>query len=589
MPADVESRRVAALREYGLLDRTAPPEIEALVRVAAQIAGVPTAAVNLIDETWQCAVAPVGFAGGRSPRSVSLCARHFLSGRVVCVPDARSVPDYADSPWVTGALGNVRFYASIPLTGEDGDVLGTLCLFDVVERHLDDAQLSAVRDLGTVLVGLLERQRQARRNAALAVEAESQRARYSLAVRELEARTELIRAVLDRVEVAIVAAGPDGRLSLFNRAAFEWHGLPADASLDPDEQAGHYDLFEADGVTPLHPDQVPLRRALVDGEVHDVEIVLAPAGLPARHVVCSGRSMARANGTPLGAVVAMADVTADRRQRAALEDAHEQLSRRRSELERSNAELADFAAVASHDMRSPLSVIDGYLALLLDVYGGQMEARAKDWVGIARTAVARMLSLTEALLTYAQVGGSVPVRAPVDVEETLGQVLLDLEAQVASAGATVQAAGPLPEIDVDPVLFRQLLQNLVANAVTHRDHDRPCRVTVSVTASPVPGGRGWTVSVADNGRGVPAEHRDLVFGMFTKAHAGDRSGTGIGLATCARIVEHHGGSIWIEETPGGGATVCFTVREEQVPAPSPALVPARARLREDECHRPVRL
>ncbi len=569
-----EDRRVAALREYGLLDRVAPPEIEALVRVAAQLAGVPTAAVNLIDDSWQCAVAPVGFAGGRTPRSASMCARHFLDGEPVRLPDARQDPDYADNPWVSGVLGNVRFYASVPLTGESGDVLGTLCLFDVVERELDDTRFAAVCDLGTVLVGLLERHRHARRNASLAVEAENQRARYSSAARELEVRTELIRAVLDRVEVAIVAAGPDGRLSLFNRAAFEWHGLPADASLDPDEQAGHYDLFEADGRTPLHPDRVPLQRALVEGEVHDVEIVIAPAGRAARRVVCSGRSMARANGTPLGAVIAMADVTADRRQRAALEDAHEQLSRHRSELERSNAELADFAAVASHDLRSPLAVIDGYLALLLDVYGGQMEDRAKDWVGIARTAVSRMLSLTEALLTYAQVGGAIPVRAPVDVTETLGQVLLDLEAEVAQAGAVVRTVGPLPEIDVDPVLFRQLLQNLVANAVTHRDHDRPCRVTVSVDASSPGRGPGWTVSVADNGRGVPAEHRARVFTMFTSAHDGDRGGTGIGLATCARIVEHHGGSIWIDETPGGGATVCFTLRAERVPAPRRSRVPA---------------
>jgi signal transduction histidine kinase len=176
-----------------------------------------------------------------------------------------------------------------------------------------------------------------------------------------------------------------------------------------------------------------------------------------------------------------------------------------------------------------------------------------------------MLSLTEALLTYAQVGGAIPVRAPVDVQETLGQVLLDLEAEVASAGATVRAVGALPEIDVDPVLFRQLLQNLVANAVTHRDHDRPCEVTVSVVCSSDPD--GWTVSVADNGRGVPVEHRDRVFTMFASAHDGDRGGTGIGLATCARIVQHHGGSIWIEETPGGGATVSVTLRAERVPAP----------------------
>jgi signal transduction histidine kinase len=346
---------------------------------------------------------------------------------------------------------------------------------------------------------------------------------------------------------------------MFNRAATEWHGLPADATLDPEEQAQHYDLFEADGTTPLAPHRVPLSRALRDGEVTAAELVIAPAGLPRRRVLCSGRSIARADGTPLGAVVAMADVTSDRLQRAELEDAHAQLSARGVELERSNAELAEFAAVAAHDLRSPLAAIDGYLALLLDVYGEAMADRARDWVGIARTAVGRMISLTEALLTYAQVGAAGHECGPVELADVLGHVLLDLDADLQQAGATVHVQQPLPVVDADPVLLRQLLQNLIANAVAHRDPAGECRIDIRARAGSEQPEPGWTIAVVDHGRGVPVEDRERVFGMFTRvANGGGASrGAGIGLATCARIVEQHHGRIWIEETPGGGATVCF--------------------------------
>jgi signal transduction histidine kinase len=494
----------------------------------------------------------------------------------VHIPDARRSPEYVDNPWVDGRRANVRFYASLPLINPDGFALGTLCLFDVVERSLEPEQMARLEDLGVALVGLFERRRQARRNAELAVEAETQRAQWSLAARELEARTELTRAVLETVDVAIVAAGPDGHLTMFNRAATEWHGLPVDATLDPEEQAQHYDLFEADGTTPLAPHRVPLLRALRDGEVAAAELVIAPADLPRRRVLCSGRSIARADGTPLGAVVAMADVTSDRLQRAELEDAHDQLAMRGVELERSNVELAEFAAVAAHDLRSPLAAIDGYLALLLDVYGDSMADRARDWVGIARTAVSRMLSLTEALLSYAQVGAAGHERRPVEVSDVLGHVLLDLDADLQTAGATVHVQQPLPVVDADPVLLRQLLQNLIANAVGHRDPAAECRIDILCRTTSDRAGSpqseadaGWTIAVVDHGRGVPAEDRERVFGMFTRVGGGSGAsrGAGIGLATCARIVEQHCGRIWIEETPGGGATVCFHLPKTPVGRP----------------------
>jgi signal transduction histidine kinase len=369
--------------------------------------------VNLIDTEYQCQLASVGFEGRRTPRSDSMCAVQFRSGRTVHVSDARREPAYADNPWVDGRLGSVRCYASVPLINPDGFPLGTLCVFDVVERSLTDEQLARLQDLGTALVALFERRRQVRFNAELAVEAQNQRAQ--------------------------------------------------------------------------------------------------------------------------------------------LEAAHRELSERRRELERSNAELAEFAAVASHDLRSPLAAIDGYLALLVDVYGDDIPARGRDWVGVARTAVARMLNLTESLLTYARAGASSCERQQVDLATVVDSVLLDLVRELRAADANVHVQRPGATVEADPVLLRQLLQNLVANAVKHREPGRECRIDVSAEAEP----GGWVVAVADQGRGVPPEDRERVFGMFTRLDGAPTGGSGIGLATCTRIVEQHRGRIWIDETPGGGATVRF--------------------------------
>ncbi|GAA4975281.1 PAS domain S-box protein [Kineococcus glutinatus] len=148
-----------------------------------------------------------------------------------------------------------------------------------------------------------------------------------LAMAEAEARGELTQAVLETIDVGIVVAGADGRLVLFNRAAHDWHGLDVDSALDPAEHAGAYDLFAVDGTTPLAPSEIPLAAVLRDGSATGVEMVIAPAGREPITVVCSGRTMIRADGTLLGAVVVMNDVTRERRQQIALRHSEAQLQR----------------------------------------------------------------------------------------------------------------------------------------------------------------------------------------------------------------------------------------------------------------------
>ncbi|GAA2580110.1 hypothetical protein GCM10010435_66770 [Winogradskya consettensis] len=531
-----EKERLRALHEYHLLDAPADDELEAVVRVAAMVAGVPTATLNLIDEKRQCQLTTTGFEGGDSAREDSMCAVRFETGRFTYLPDARRDPAYATNPWVTGLLADVRFYASAPLVTPQGHALGTLCVFDSEVRELSDAQISRLKDLAQVVLALFERRRQARLNARLYVEA--------------EARQDFTDAVLETIDVAVVAADPHGHLTLFNRASRNWHGLDADPTVTPGEFAGHYALYRTDGVTPLPVEEIPLLRALRGGMVRDAEMIIKPAGRTPVHVSVSGRALTTADGSPLGAVVAMSDVTADRAQREALENAL-------AELRRSNTELEQFAGVVSHDLAAPLAVVHGYLELLADNYRENLDELAHKWIDSAVRAVGRVQGLIDALLSYARAGSEPCRRAQADLGEVVTLALLDLHEVIEPAGAQVEVAPGLPTLAVDPTLIRQLLQNLIGNAVKYRHPDRPSRI--SVAAVPAPG--GWRVTVTDNGIGIPASDRSRVFEMFTQID-GELPGYGVGLSTCQRIVERHGGTIRAEATPTGqGTTIAFTLPE----------------------------
>lgn len=533
-----EAERLAALHEYHLLDAPADDELAAVVRVAAMVAGVPTATLNLIDEKRQCQLTTTGFDGGISARSDSMCAIRFESGKVAYTRDASQDPTYQANPWVTGLLADVRFYASAPLITPKGHALGTLCVFDSQPRELSDGQIERLKDLAQVILALFERRRQSRINARLFLEA--------------DARQQFTDAVLETIDVAVAAADPSGHLTLFNRASRDWHGLDADPSIDPGDFSSRYRLFRTDGTTPLPEDEIPLLRALRGGTVRNAEMIIQPQGRRPVHVVADGRALTGADGQALGAVVAMTDVSADRQRREALE-------RALIELRRSNQELEQFAGVVSHDLAAPLAVISGYLELLADNYRDDLDDQALKWISSAGRAVGRVQGLIEALLDYARAGSTPCRRAKADLGEVADQALMDLRDTVRDAGAKVSVASGLPVLAVDPTLIRQLLQNLIGNAVKYRHPGRPCRISVAAEATT----GGWLVTVTDNGIGIPKPERQRVFDMFTQID-GDQPGYGVGLSTCQRIVERHGGRIWATEAPGGGTTVAFTVPDAPV-------------------------
>ncbi|WP_432548610.1 diguanylate cyclase domain-containing protein [Kineococcus sp. SYSU DK004] len=367
---------VSEHERYDALDRPAGDELDAVVRAAAVVAGVPTATLNLFDGTRMCQVSTVGFRGVDSPLSESMCHLAVGSGEpLVHLPDARLVPEYAATPWVDGRAARVRFYASVPLTAPDGHVLGALCVFDTEPGRLDERQADALRGLAAVVVALLERRRDARRGAELAALAEERRV--------------LAATLLDTVDVGIVACDADGHLTLFNRTARAWHGVDADPGAEPADLPVRYDLRTADGGAALAPRDVPLLRALRGGPVDRFPFVIAAPGRPARHVEATARPLRRADGTVGGAVVAMTDVSGHHRaaaRAAAALERHEALVRAQSRLAE---EQQVPAAVAARTCSAAREVVGAAGAAVLEPAaastGGVAGGEADRWVVRAAT------------------------------------------------------------------------------------------------------------------------------------------------------------------------------------------------------------
>lgn len=385
------------LLEYGLdpsLDTPLLPNaavmnaLQNLVRLATQLCGAPFGVVNIISAGYQHQIGAWGVDPGVCTREDSMCAKVFLTREKTVVSDASRDPRFADSPFVTGEIGSVRFYASVPLETSSGFVPGTLCVFSEAAQELDPSQLDTLEVLARQVVELLELQ---------------------------------------------------------HRTA--------------------------------------------------------------------------------------------------------QLDRAYAELAESNSRLSGFAGRVSHDLRTPLTTMLGYLELLQDDFRIQAVPGAPEDLERIDASGRRMLGMLEDVLNYARVGGGIQPDH-VSVRQTAHEVMVDL-------GIADQHVVEVQDLVVyaDRGQLRTLLQNLLCNAMNYRSPHRDLHIIISGVSNY----HGATVLVADNGKGIPHEDRAKVLEPLVRLHRdGDGSGTGLGLATCSSIAKAHGGDLTLSETPGGGTTVAVS-------------------------------
>lgn len=229
------------------------------------------------------------------------------------------------------------------------------------------------------------------------------------------------------------------------------------------------------------------------------------------------------------------------------------------ELHRSNQSLELFASVASHDLQEPLHTITSYTELLARRYQGQLDGKAQQYIDFILDGTRHMHRMINDLLAYSRVGTRSREFSPVDLNAVLEQVLQRLKQALEKSGATVHRRD-LPQVEGDEVQLAQLFQNLLTNALKFAKKDVPPVITITCE----PSREGWLIGVHDNGIGIEERFFGKIFEIFRRLHTRQEyEGTGIGLAICKRIVEHHGGRIWVESTFGEGTSFYFTLRGKQ--------------------------
>jgi light-regulated signal transduction histidine kinase (bacteriophytochrome) len=222
------------------------------------------------------------------------------------------------------------------------------------------------------------------------------------------------------------------------------------------------------------------------------------------------------------------------------------------ELKRSNEELQQFAYVASHDLQEPLRMIASYVQLLSRRYKGKLDADADEFINYAVDGALRMQRLINDLLAYSRVGTQGKAFEPTDCEQILTQALANLQLAIEDNHADITHT-PLPTVMGDPVQLIGLFQNLIGNALKFHGSASP-QIHIAAEQD----NQRWLFSVRDNGIGIAAEHIDRIFIIFKRLHTStEYPGTGIGLAICKKVVERHGGNIWVDSAVGQGSTFHF--------------------------------
>ncbi|MCM0083177.1 ATP-binding protein [Geomonas sp. Red32] len=353
---------------------------------------------------------------------------------------------------------------------------------------------------------------------------------------------ESLRLLIDGArDYAIVLLSPDGRVTSWNEGATRLKGWEAEEIL-----VRHFSLFyPEESVADGHPER-ELAIAAAEGRYEEEAWRIRKDGsaFMANVIITAIRDQD-------GALVGFSKVTRDITDRR---DADDKLRATLVDLKRSNEELEQFAYIASHDLQEPLRMVSSYTQLLAQRYGDQLDDKAKKFIDYAVDGAVRMQRLINDLLAYSRVSRRTNAIEPVDARAALGEALRNLASAIEESGAVI-TSGHLPTVRADGTQLCQLFQNLVGNAVKFRGAEVP---QIGIYAEELE--TAWRFCVKDNGIGIDPQYEEKVFVIFQRLHTRQEfPGTGIGLAICRRIVERHGGELWLESEPGKGSAFHFTL------------------------------
>ncbi|MEG3846233.1 PAS domain S-box protein [Microcoleus sp. herbarium19] len=371
------------------------------------------------------------------------------------------------------------------------------------------------------------------------------RKRAEIALRESEER---FRAIFEQAAVGIAKTALCGQFLRVNPGFCQIVGYPESELLQLDWEAiTHSDDIEADR---------EYVRLLLSGEIETFS--------REKRLLCKDRELCWANvtvstmrdaeGTAQYLICAIEDISERKQVQELLQASLESQTSYAQELTRSNAELEQFAYVASHDLQAPLGTIAGYAQLLERRCHSQLDAQGNKFIGNIVNSCVRMQALIDDLLEYSRVGRSQKPFELIDCNQVFEDACANLQLAIRKNQASV-TRGDLPRVIGDSFQLLQLFQNLIGNAIKYRSSLAPVVIFGALRQ-----GDNWVFSVQDNGIGIPEQYHPRIFQIFQRLHTQkEYSGTGIGLAICQRIVDRHGGRLWVESEPDRGSTFYFSV------------------------------
>lgn len=344
----------------------------------------------------------------------------------------------------------------------------------------------------------------------------------------------LIEASLD----PLLTIGPDGKITDLNKATELVTGYSRNELIGTDF---------SDYFTDSEKASEGYRQAFIEGEVWDYPLEIQHKNGQVTPVLYNASIYKGETGKVIGVFAAARDITERKK-------AEELLKLKLEELARSNAELEQFAYVSSHDLQEPLRMIASYLQLLQRKYHGKLDDKADKYIYFAVDGATRMQNLINDLLEYSRVTTKAREFEPTDCKSILDQVIFDLDVSIKESEASISYSS-LPVVMADSIQLAQVFQNLISNAIKFRSEKVP-KIEISAEEKD----EQWLFSVQDNGIGIDSRFYDKIFEVFKRLHKREEySGTGIGLSICKKIIERHGGHIWVESESGKGSIFYFTL------------------------------